>query len=93
MKVNIVSARDMAKGAKNPTFCISALRYTYNCHKCRMFQYIYEHKSKNIIKILKILKCKPFLSTRIIKRIEVREKIIKDFNKIKEQLENEFPLN
>lgn len=82
MKVAVVDAKELTDKEKNPTLCMSPLRYVGKCVTCRVFkdaQYDIIKKRKRTVKeTLLYLKCKPIISNEQMDILLMKEKLIND---------------
>jgi len=82
MKAKIVSIKEIEKD--NPTLCLSALRFTGGCHKCRIFkqQIKYLTYKMSVEKAIKNMKCKPIITEEYIKAFKKEKKLLKELLEI-----------
>lgn len=60
MKVAIVNSKDLFDEKKNPTLCLSPLRYTNGCLEC--LKHVLQRENYNLEAVLKKVKCKPIIT-------------------------------
>ena len=65
MKVAIVRSKDLFDEEKNPTLCISTLRYTGGCLEC--LKHILQRENYNLEIVLKKVKCNPIITDDMLK--------------------------
>lgn len=85
MKHTTVSIKEITDEKKNPTFCMSALRYTHNCHKCPIFKNALD-KHKDVKVTIEKIRCKPFIDKDIIPLLIERRKLVDRINKINNEV-------
>lgn len=82
MKVAVVDVKEITDKDKNPTLCISPLRYVGKCVTCRVFkdaQYdIIKERKRTVKETLQYLKCKPNISKEQMDILAMKEKLIND---------------
>ena len=87
MKVAVVDIKDILDTKKNPTLCLSPLRYTGNCIRCDKFKRALQNNKYNIRLTVKTMECKPQISEDTIRLFERKEEILKELRKINKKIE------
>jgi len=80
MKSAIVNISEITDKEKNPTLCISPLRYTDNCYKCRIYKQ--EIRRKPLDKI----KCKPIVSNEVKRLPEQKRELLDKLAEVNKEL-------
>lgn len=62
MKTAIVNFSDVGDTEKNPTLCLSALRYTGSCYRCLGFKSVLKRTGGNLEEAVKKVKCNPIIT-------------------------------
>jgi len=82
MKSAIVDVKEITDKEKNPTLCISALRYVVKCVTCEVLKHaqydIIKKRKRTIKETLQYLKCKPIISKEQMDIWIMKEKLIND---------------
>ena len=65
MKVVIVNSKDLFDKKKNPTLCLSPLRYTNGCLEC--LKHVLQRENYNLEAVLKKVKCNPIITDDMLK--------------------------
>ena len=87
MKVAIVDVKDVLDPEKNPTLCLSPLRFTGQCHKCGKFQLALANNYNNDIeRAIKSMKCKPQIDPIFIELHKEKLALLKQLRKIKKKI-------
>lgn len=81
MKAKVLTISEIEKD--NPTFCLSPLRFTDECHKCR--QFTNKVKTKSLENALK-LRCKPRVTKEIIEKYKKHLELQEQIKKLKEEI-------
>ena len=71
MKVAIVDSKDLFDEEKNPTLCISPLRYTDGCLEC--LKHVLQRENYNLEAVLKKVKCNPIITDNMLKLHKEKE--------------------
>jgi len=87
MKVAIVNIKDILDEKKNPTLCLSPLRYTNDCIRCPRFQRALQKNQYDILLTINTLKCKPQVSEETIKLFERKKELLEELRKINKEIE------
>lgn len=102
-KTAIVKFSEISDPVKNPTLCLSALRYTGGCGKCPVFkkaQYYYKtywdtktqktisvKKKRTIDETIQNIACNPLISKEKMELLYKREELHKQIADIDKQIE------
>lgn len=70
MKTAIVNFSDVVDTEKNPTLCLSALRYTGGCYRCLGFKNVLKRAGGNLDEALKKVGCKPIITEEAVAELK-----------------------
>ena len=88
MKVAIVNVDDVLDPEKNPTLCLSPLRFTGQCRKCRKFQLALANNYNNDIeRAIKSMKCKPQIDPIFIELHKKKLALLKQLRELNKKME------
>ena len=88
MRVAVVNVKDILDPEKNPTLCLSPLRYTGECHKCQKFKFALTNNYGNDIeKAIKSMKCKPQIDPIFIELHKKKLTLLKQLRELNKKME------
>jgi len=82
MKVAIIDVKDILDEKRNPTLCLSPLRYTGDCIRCESFKIALRNKNCDIDLTIKTMKCKPQVSKKAIKLFKKKKELLEELRRI-----------
>jgi len=87
MKVAVVNSKDVLDPEKNPTLCLSPLRFMGQCHKCGKFQLALTNNYGNDIeKAINSMKCKPQIDPIFIELHKKKLTLLKQLREINKKI-------
>jgi len=87
MRVVVVNVDDVLDSEKNPTLCLSPLRFTGQCHKCGKFQLALTNNYGNDIeKAINSMKCKPQIDPLFIELHKKKLTMLKQLREINKKI-------
>lgn len=73
MKMAVINSKDIFDPKKNPTLCMSALRYTGGCLEC--LKHVLQRENYDLEAVLKKVPCKPIITDNMLKLHKEKEQL------------------
>lgn len=86
MKTAIVNSKDVFDKEKNPTLCLSALRYTGGCHKCPLLKRLITRKGMDLEEAVKTIACDPIITRDIYQLHEERKALVAEKRRLQSEI-------
>ena len=86
VKSIIVDVKEILNKDKNPTICLSPLRYLGKCIECERFKQELRKNNFDIELVIKKMKCKPIVSKEQINAFKEKKMLLDKLRKVEKRI-------